>query len=249
MKESRFIELLNLYVDHQLSAVEAAELETEIARNSGRRSTYQQYCRMQKACTVLFEQERAHAPASRKLAASLKAADRKIVEFPYSRPHRAYFPVGLLAAAACVAFVFARFHPLTPGSKTAPQSDLQANVITHAAPAAVEAVQPVTIPASYTPSQESATPRASFYSVFATRNSGRTNGASSNQFNDEDSNATTAVSYSWMRDVQLAPVQPLSTTTLSLKSSSLVSSEERVLQSRKPVKSNSDPTAAWQFQR
>jgi anti-sigma factor RsiW len=50
MKESRYIELLNLYVDHRLTPEEAAELETEVQRNPARRKVYLQYCRIQKAC-------------------------------------------------------------------------------------------------------------------------------------------------------------------------------------------------------
>ena len=58
MNDSRFIELLNLYVDQQITAAEATELEAELQENAERRRTYHQYCRKQKACTQLFEQER-----------------------------------------------------------------------------------------------------------------------------------------------------------------------------------------------
>jgi len=109
MNEPRFIELLNLYVDQQLSPQEAAELESEIQGNPARRRTYQQYCRMQKACAQLFEHERTSAPASTALAQAMAAADRKIIAFPARETRRAIWPIGFsvaaVAAAACVAFV------------------------------------------------------------------------------------------------------------------------------------------------
>lgn len=109
MKEPRFIELLNLYVDQQLSAQEAAELEAEIQQNPARRRTYQQYCRMQKGCALLFEHERTTAPASTALARAMADADRKIVAFPEEAQRRSLWPAGFsiaaVAAAACVALV------------------------------------------------------------------------------------------------------------------------------------------------
>ena len=49
MKESRFIELVNLYVDRQISTAETAELEAEIQVSPRHRKIYQQYCHMQRA--------------------------------------------------------------------------------------------------------------------------------------------------------------------------------------------------------
>ncbi|ATC65436.1 hypothetical protein CMV30_16615 [Nibricoccus aquaticus] len=109
MNESRFIELLNLYVDQQLCPQEAAELEAEIQTNPTRHRTYQQYCRMQKACAQLFEHERSAAPASVALSRAMADADRKIVAFPEQGTRRSIWPVGFsigaVATAACVAFV------------------------------------------------------------------------------------------------------------------------------------------------
>ena len=53
MKDSEFIELLNLYLDHEITAADAARLEAEVQASPERRRVYQQYCRMQKACTML----------------------------------------------------------------------------------------------------------------------------------------------------------------------------------------------------
>ena len=61
MKESKFIELLNLYIDRQISPEEAARLEEEILHNPRHRRIYQQYCRMHRACTLVLENIRAQA--------------------------------------------------------------------------------------------------------------------------------------------------------------------------------------------
>lgn len=109
MNETRFIELLNLYVDQQLTAAEAAELEAELQHNPARRKTYQQYCRMQKACAMLFDREQKTAPSSKTLARALAEADEKIVAFPQQRPawvFRGLLAGGAAAAAACLVLVF-----------------------------------------------------------------------------------------------------------------------------------------------
>ena len=97
MKESKFIELLNLYVDHQISPAEAEQLEAEVKANPERRRVYREYCEMQKGCAVLAENFRSEAPDS----------NPKLVEF---KPRRltlgAVAYVGsLVAVAACVAVV------------------------------------------------------------------------------------------------------------------------------------------------
>lgn len=53
MKDSEFLELLNLYLDHEISVADAARLEAEVQGNAKRRALYHEYCRMQKACKVL----------------------------------------------------------------------------------------------------------------------------------------------------------------------------------------------------
>ncbi len=102
MKESRFIELLNLYLDQQISPDDAAELEAEIARSPAHRRTYLQYCRMHRACALLFENFRAPAAP---LAQDLHEADGKITAFPSRRFMPAVGLVGMAVAAVCMAFV------------------------------------------------------------------------------------------------------------------------------------------------
>jgi hypothetical protein len=99
MKESKFIELLNLYIDHQISSEEAGVLEEEILRNPQRRQTYHQYCRMQRACTLVLDQFK--APAG---AAGQRAGEIGRFESSGRRPRWGYYAAGL-AAAAGVALV------------------------------------------------------------------------------------------------------------------------------------------------
>ena len=102
MKESKFIELLNLYIDQQISPEDAALLEEEILRNPRRRQIYGQYCRMHRACTIVLDRQEA-----RDEAAPAKAPGRAMPIEAARRFGRAYYAAGL-AAAACLALVAAR---------------------------------------------------------------------------------------------------------------------------------------------
>lgn len=107
MKDARFTELLNLYLDHRLSADDAAELEAEVMRNPARRRAYDNYCRMQRACNLLFESECENAPRSLALARSLNEVERKLagpVDTGVRRPV-VWLGWGGAAAAACVVVV------------------------------------------------------------------------------------------------------------------------------------------------
>ncbi len=108
MKDSEFLELLNLYLDHEISAADAARLEAEVQGNPERRRVYQDYCRMQKACTLLAK-DFAEAPAD-------AAADRKVVAFEPSRSWGPGFYAlgGVVAAAACLAVVLIKREPAAP---------------------------------------------------------------------------------------------------------------------------------------
>lgn len=127
MKDSKFIELLNLYVDHQISATDAALLEAEIQQSPARRRVYRQYCQMQKACVSLAENFRTQAPAG-----------GKIVEFPASSRRFAAvtYIMGVAAAAACIALVVVNRHH--PERSTAPAFAISApaDVAVHVQPAA-----------------------------------------------------------------------------------------------------------------
>lgn len=99
MKDSKFLELLNLYLDHEISAADAALLEAEIQASPQRRRLYTQYCQIQKACTVLTHDFRSQAPA---------VPSTNVVQFPrrQSTARVVAYAGTFLAAAACIALVF-----------------------------------------------------------------------------------------------------------------------------------------------
>ena len=117
MKDSEFIELLNLYLDHEISADNAARLEAEVQGNPERRRVYRQYCRMQKACTLLANDFNGQEAGD-------ATHNRKVIAFDPSG--RSAWGPGILAAgglmaAACVALVLVnRSSGPTPPAVAAP---------------------------------------------------------------------------------------------------------------------------------
>ncbi len=108
MNDARFKELLNLYLDHELTPEQTSELEAEILQNPVRRRVYRDYCRLQRGCGQLFDQTLQSAPASFALAQALRDAERK-VEGGGSGERGVWWGYGGAAAvAACVALVVFR---------------------------------------------------------------------------------------------------------------------------------------------
>jgi hypothetical protein len=114
MNDREFIELLNLYVDREISAEDALRLETEVAIHPARREVYDQYCRIQKACSMLSEET---------YSASMAQTDPSLLEFPEPRPWRlGPFLAGMAAAAAvavAIVGIRGRFVPAAPSSALA----------------------------------------------------------------------------------------------------------------------------------
>lgn len=114
MKDSEFIALLNLYIDHEITVADAARLEAEVQSNPERHQIYRQYCRMQKACTVLAQDFQTE---------QLSPVGGKVLSFdqPARRAPRVgqMLAFGGLAAAACVA-VFVGLRQQLPGNSVAP---------------------------------------------------------------------------------------------------------------------------------
>jgi len=123
MNDKKFMELLNLYLDREIGADDALRLEAEVASNPARRKVYDQYCRMQKACSMLTGE----------------AADpeRAVVAFPAGSSWGRAPPMGALAAAACFLVVIAVRQRQAAGESPGP-----------AAPAARTLASTVDLPAS-----------------------------------------------------------------------------------------------------
>lgn len=132
MKDQEFIELLNLYLDHEIPVEDAARLEAEVQRNPARYRVYREYCQMHKACALLSPAHAGEIPA---VAA---------FESPSQAWGNPFALGGLMAAAAAVAFVF-----LNHGPSAAPTSGGSGVVAENAmaAPASSDRAIPVDSPA------------------------------------------------------------------------------------------------------
>ena len=107
MKDHRFIELLNLYIDRQITAEETAELEAEIQSSAQRQAVYRQYCQIHAATKVVYESFRAGAE-EKVAAASGRPAKIELFE---SRRRISWinYAGGLAAAAAVAGLLFVRY--------------------------------------------------------------------------------------------------------------------------------------------
>lgn len=97
MNDREFIELLNLYVDREISPEDAARLEAEVVGDAGRRRVYDQYCRMQKACSML---------SARPAETAADGTESRVLEFPAPRAWRFGSTAAGIAAAACIIAIF-----------------------------------------------------------------------------------------------------------------------------------------------
>ncbi len=228
MKESRFIELINLYIDRQIGPEEAAELEAEIARSPAHRRTYLQYCRMHRACTLLFEDF--HAPATA-LTQALSQAEGKVTAFPARGYRLARVALGTgLAAAACVAFILVN-HPA------------QKTILPLAEKPGVTEVAQVSVPpesfhmAVVTPVVRP----VEFQTVFAAH---KISLASNRGASDAQRAA-----FDWMRQIDLSPMSTVSNSENVFESQpEIPSSELRFQRERKQDQPAAEMTA-FEFQR
>lgn len=140
MKEQRFIELLNLYIDRQISPEETAELEVELQVNPKRRAIYHQYCQIHKATKLVYESFRSVA-AEQKTATAGRPGVVELFESRRRRNSWLYYTGGL-AAAACLTFAIVRFSFSTAEPASVPVLAAQtrpAEAVAAVAPAAVPA--------------------------------------------------------------------------------------------------------------
>lgn len=234
MKDAEFIELLNLYLDHEISPADAARLETEVQRSPERRKLYRDYCKMQKACMLLAGEA----------AAEPVAIGHNVIPFdqPASRSWGVTaYAIGLCAAAACVALalVLRTGHGSAGGAPQATD------------PAVLAAVQISPISAQRSGARDfpltvSVNARASeqLQPVFAAQSL-----ALSKQARNE---AATSVSadprFDWMHRVQVASLKGLDTDELVFDAKPTLQPDTRSYRSRRTIDGQFEK-AAFQFQR
>ena len=216
MKDAKFIELLNLYVDHQISPEEAELLETEVRSNPERRRVYHEYCQIQKASSVIAETFRTEAPAN-----APKIADFKVRR---SSAGAVAYIGGLLAVAACVAVVLGV------------RSRQQHSNLSPTAPTLAVAVQPKAI----VPVAVAVAPRPALQPVFGPRLlTLRETNAESTEVVATDRDAFG----DWMNDVQLASLPRTSADDLQFDARATLQPDSRSLHAGRPILGKVESTA------
>ena len=107
MKDQHFIELVNLYIDRQITTAQTAELEAEIQSNPRRRAIYRQYCQLHSATKQVYDSFRTSAASPQEGATPGRAV---LTDFkPRSRSNWIHYAGGL-TAAACLALMLVRYN-------------------------------------------------------------------------------------------------------------------------------------------
>jgi hypothetical protein len=193
---------------------------------------------------VLFESFRSeNMPAGGQLAEAARAAAEKVVAFPTLSPHRSsrwVYAAGLVAAAACVAFVFVRRSVV---DHTRPNDG---TLLTQTAVTPVRSV--TTPPATVTPGGFAPVvapmSRREFTPVFVTR------GLAAQEMtpNTAALPATNRATLEWMQQIRLAPVPNPALENLIFDTQPTLQQDQRTYRSSLPVQGNVDKVS-FEFQR
>lgn len=254
MNDRRFTELLNLYVDHEISPAEAAELEAEVQGNPERRRAYDRYCRLQRGCSLLGAHERALAPASAGFARSLRDAERKIANprrpGPFWRTAYSGAFAGAAIAACVTVIVVVNRQPAGPPSLAAGTVVADASAVpdevrareTVPAPAIAAAAVPVSSPAS-----AGLVPTGSlafeFQPVLVPASLDATRPTREIELASNDREAT-----EWMKRVDALQLKQMVVDEQAFEARPTLQQDNRVFRSRHSLQSNAEFTA-FQFQR
>lgn len=143
MRDNRFIELVNLYIDRQITAEETAELEAEMQANPRRRAIYKQYCQLHTATKQVYAGFRASSTT-----AQTEAPAGRVIRAEFARRRRIHWVnyAGAFAAAACLALVFVRYSAGSASKETAASNQAPAPVQVAAVTPANAAPMPAAIP-------------------------------------------------------------------------------------------------------
>jgi hypothetical protein len=221
MKESEFIELLNLYVDHEIGAEDAKRLEAEVAADSARHAIYRQYCSMQKACTLLADRFQKPVAGARPVRVPRAA-----------RRWAALIPASGLALAACVAVVLAVRSPVSapaPAAHAVPQAPVQ------------ERSELTTIaPGNY---QRQLVP------ALSVRDFSLNSGAPAAEGLMTAAGQGQVASLAWIAQLQMGSVQPVSAAEVNFKPNAAFLSTDIREESRASDEQEPAETVAFRFQR
>jgi hypothetical protein len=222
MNDKEFIELLNLYVDREISPADALRLEKVVATNTRRREIYDQYCRIQKACSMLSEET---------LDMSSVRTTPAVIEFPSERTWRlGPMVAGLAAAAACAVVI------VGVKNREAASADLTSS---NSAPAAV-ASNPVAAAA------DSLSMKPVLFMRLPSDSASR--GAQRTLLTNSDAQAPMP-QLNWIGDIHMSPVSPSATGDFLLNPKTDL--KAAVMTDSAPSRDSQEPVemAAFRFQR
>jgi hypothetical protein len=149
MKDARFKELLNLYIDHALSDAEAVEFHAELRADPKRRAMLRQYETMHGACAQVFARIEARAPSSEALCRALRRVEEQIENPRAMRDAWGWPTWGVTGGlAACVALVVARMSQPTMVASGPAADDATGALRSLAATSAVASVASVPVQAT-----------------------------------------------------------------------------------------------------
>lgn len=262
MNDERFIELLNLYIDRELSAEDAREVEEAIAASPERRKIYSQYCKLHCACQQLLAPAvKAPKPSIAALvAAAMTRDDDQVVAFdptPAATPAAATvrpssgsgwgwgMATGMMAACAAFA-VYLGTARVDPGSIATTSAPAGAPTMAANSP---RAATPVGTDDNAALSNDN--PAAQAYRTVFVLEPQSSNGTRSN-LRLATTNANSDP-FAWMNQMTFAPIQPVRLDALEFQTARPM--ESRTLSAfvyPYPGLDDSPPvsaSAAFQFQR
>ena len=233
MKDAEFIELLNLYLDHEISAVDARRLEVEVSNNPARNKIYHEYCQMQKACVILAQTsalETAYAPTESNVVRFQEAAPRWSFGF---------YAVAACAAAACVALVavMRNGHGSANLAALAPESSAITNI--QFAPVSPLASNIRDLPRTVSVAARNADLKPAFV-AYTPRSIAEQTAATPLERND--------TRFDWMQRVQVSSMPRVMAEDLRFDQKANLAPEKNNLRNRRPIDARFEQ-AAHQFQR
>ncbi len=138
MNDERFIEMLNLYIDRELSGAEIDEIEEAIASSPERQKIYAQYCRIERATQHLLNETDVPQPRIAELIAAARSDDNTVEFEPAPKaPKTRWLGWGTSVAslaAACLAIVFI----MQPADEPAGETAVAAPAVETAVPAFID---------------------------------------------------------------------------------------------------------------